>query len=267
MIASLKLFLRWLEWYICSFRDTYTDCGEPSRVLWISVEWRNIDVYTFGNWTKHILYVWGMHGNEVWTVKCMQRRISYLQNNHDVIPKNITIHVIPCLNQDWLSTAKWNPDRWRGWRYVKVNAHWVDLNRNFPTSNRSKDATRFLANAHSRISWGTSPASEPEIKLLLEFIEKEAITTIYSFHNRWGTVMSSYMLKEAEVRTERYAKKSWYRIFSSDEWDDRWDDKKTWHSTIRAQENNISLIEIEMKTRWLSERKRNKPALIDSLYV
>jgi len=264
MLRFLKLFLRGIEGLIFSFFDRYNDCGAPTCVLGSSVDWRDIELYRFGIWKRKILYVWGMHGNEVGTVKLMQRWIRFLKKKRNV-PKDVTVYVISCLNPDAFAIAKWKPDWFRWGRFVKHNAHGVDLNRNFPTKNRSSDAMMFLSTENISISWGSWPWSEPETRVLLELIEKEKIDTVYVYHNRRWTVMSSFT-PSSDERARRYVEHSVYRLFDKKERDKWWDEKHTGHFTLWWQENDVDVIEIEMTTRWLSEWRKNKNALLDSLF-
>lgn len=228
--------------------------------IWKTVLWEDIKCYKFWSWEEKILYFWGIHGNEIWTVKLMNRWVNHINENKELFD-NKQIFIIPCLNIDWYNKALKNSDYFAWWIVWKTNANNVDLNRNFPTSNWSAESKLFVAGKYSDISWWNIPASESEVKVLLELIEKENIKTIFTFHNCRWTVFS---LNSSE-KLENYSKNSKYIIFTEKQWDDLCDEQKTWHSMIWWPENNIEIIEIELKTRWGSEWKKNKGALIDSL--
>ena len=238
-------------------------------VIWKTWNWDEILCYTFGEWKEKILYFWWIHGNEVGTVKLMNHWVNYMWEN---FWKNENIHslqgkqvfIIPCLNLDWYKQALKNSDYFNGWVIWKINANNVDLNRNFPTSNWSVQSKLFAAGKYSDISWGEFAWSEPEIQALLSLIEKEKIKTIYTFHNCWWTVFWKGT-KNVEKKVQSYSEKSWYRIFTDSEWEDLQLEQKTGHMMMWAEEKWIDVIEIETRTRWWSEWKQNKKALIESV--
>lgn len=237
--------------------------------IWKTYMWEEIMTYHFWGWKEKILYFWWIHGNEVGTVKLMIHWINFLNNQigGDVdFLKNKEIFNIPCLNLDGYKIALNDSDYFRGWNKGKTNAKNVDLNRNFPTSNWKKESKMFISWEYFDISAWDKPASELEIQALLNFINKENIKTIYTFHNCWGTVFS---LGEeiSQKRVSNYAQNSWYTIFSQDSWDKLREEQKQGHMMIWGKENNIDVIEVELKTRWGSEWEINKKALIESLFM
>ena len=107
---------------------------------------------------------------------------------------------------------------------------------------------------------------EPEIKSLINLVEKEGIKTIYAYHNCWWTVMWT-LTESSNQKVKRYSKKSGYNIFTQNDWEGLKLEQKTGHWTVWWIENNIDFIEIELKTRWWSESWKNIHALIDSLKI
>jgi len=188
----------------------------------------------------------------------MNHWVNYLSNN---IPNDTSIYVIPCLNPDGYEHAKKSPDYFSGGRIGKTNANTVDLNRNFPTSGWKSESKIFIAGKYEAISAGTAPASEPEISGLLNFIQEKNISQVYSFHNCWSTVFS---LTPSQA-LENYSKLSGYRIYRTDEWDALDDDHKQGNMNTWGHENDINVIEVECKSRWGSDWKQNKEALIGSI--
>lgn len=263
--SQLWFIYRWIVW----IKDTLFDRpilenNLESFSIWKTVLWQDIEVYKFWDWEETILYFWWIHGNEVWTVKLMTRWINFLKNNENIIPKNKSVFVIPCLNRDSYKKALQNPNFFSGGNIGKTNANNVDLNRNFPTKNWSKTSKLFLSWKYYDVSWWDAPASEPEVKSLMSFIEKENISTTYIFHSCWGTVMGTF-LESCDKKVQDYVEKSPYRIFTQKEWKNVIDGHKAWHSMTWWEENNLDIVEIELKTRWWSEWKDNETALVSSL--
>lgn len=229
--------------------------------------WEEIDCYSFWKWSEKILYFWWIHGNETGTVKLMNKWVNFVwEIESGTSFWNTQIFIIPCLNIDWYKQALKNPKYFSWWREGKTNAQDVDLNRNFPTFNWSPKSTLFAAGLYKEISWWTSPWSEWEIKALLNFIETEKVQTIYTFHNCWWTVFWRWTTS-VNKKVKSYSKNSNYRVFADSEWDGLKPWQKTWQMMMWAEEKNIDVIEIEMKTRWWSEWELNKKALIKSLRI
>ena len=282
MLKKLKYKLwfiyRWLIWIKDNFFDNpeidVEMFGKNIFSIWKTENWEEIKCYKFGEWKEKILYFWGIHWNEVWTVKLMNKWINFLssislnkwedsfswQGNFS----DKQIFVIPCLNIDWYKKALKNPDYFNGGIIWKTNFNNVDVNRNFPTKNWSEKTKLFASWKYFDISGWNKAGSESEIKALINLIEKEGIKTIYAYHNCWWTVMSNFT-KSSDIKTKEYLINSPYRLFSEKEWNSLREWQKTGHWTVWWIENNIDFIEIETKTRWWSEWKQNKKALLNSL--
>jgi len=78
--------------------------------------------------------------------------------------------------------------------------------------------------------------------------------------------MSNFRLT-SDKKASEYIKYSWFKLFSKSDWDELDELHKTWNINVWWFENDIDIIEIENKTRYLSEWKTNKKALINSLYL
>jgi hypothetical protein len=261
--SKLWFILRWLIW----IKDNLIDNPKINKSIksfsiWKTLLWDEIKCYKFWIWTEKVLYLWWLHWNEVWTVKLMNKWVNYLNKNERY--KNKQVFVIPCLNVDWYNKALKNTDYLNGWTIWKTNANNIDLNRNFPTLNWSEKAKLFVAWKYSDISGWEKPWSELEIQVLLKFLEKEQIKTMYVYHNCWGTVMGTFT-KSSDKKVRTYSKSSWYKIFTKEDWNNLKDEQKTWHWTMWGIENNIDFIEVELKTRWWSEWNKNRKALINSI--
>ena len=111
-----------------------------------------------------LLFIGGVHGDEPEGVRLANDLLEWLNNqvqNQDLAPWI----VIPCLNPDGFSIQQ------------RVNAHGVDLNRNYPSKNWSSE------HSEARYYPGPSPGSEPEIKAVTELIQKIQPLLIVHFHS------------------------------------------------------------------------------------
>ncbi len=264
--SLLSQSIRWIEWIYDTIFDNPKILSTSNIVIWKTIEWYDIKCYKFWNGNKKVLYIWWIHGNEIGTVKLMNRWINFLDNDISIIPKDTSISIIPCLNIDGYNKALKNKNFFSRWKIGKINARNVDLNRNFPSKNWSEKSILFAWWCYSDVSGWHCAWSEPEIQLLLDYIKFEDIETIYLYHNCWGTVFWKWT-ENINKKVQEYSKLSWYRIYSDDEWSNLIKEQKTWHSIVWAEENKIDMIEVELKTRWGSEWKRNKNALINSLKI
>jgi murein peptide amidase A len=125
---------------------------------------RPIRALTFGNGTRQILYLGGVHGNE-WGAGAAGALAGYLAAHPQAVPPDATIHVIECLNPDGRA-AKAGP-----------NARGVNLNRNLPTRNWS-------ASPPDRWGAGRRPASEPETRVLMRYLDQYRSAVIVSLHSK-----------------------------------------------------------------------------------
>jgi hypothetical protein len=121
-----------------------------------------------------VLIIGGIHGDELTAVSIVFRWLELLQQpGYDGPP--LHWRVVPLLNPDGLLAKP--PSR--------VNARGVDLNRNFPTDNWSRDAPRYWHEATRRDPRrfpGAVPASEPESRWLHDEITRFKPDVIVSVH-------------------------------------------------------------------------------------
>jgi protein MpaA len=150
--------------------------GPAPGLIGYSVEGRAIDLYSFGQGETHYLIVAGIHGGyEGNTVDLANQFLVYLNAHPEAIPGGTTLYIVPDLNPDAVARGR-NPD-------ARVNANGVDLNRNFPSLN-------WVANWDHGNCWnerpttgGTSPASEPETRAVVNFVLGHHIEALISYHS------------------------------------------------------------------------------------
>lgn len=128
-----------------------------------------------------VLVLGGIHGDEMSSSSMVFHWIGLAQVAPADMPDPIHWRFIPALNPDGLFAR---PAR-------RVNAHGVDLNRNFPTPNWARDA-RIYWESRTRKDprrWpGSKPLSEPESRFLLEQMDSFKPHLIVSIHAPYGVL-------------------------------------------------------------------------------
>ena len=140
-----------------------------------SIEGRELTMYRFGSGESHRLIIAGIHGGyEYNTTDLAFELITYLANNPDFIPADVTLFILPTLNPDGLAYSKWYEGR--------SNANGVDLNRNWDFNWKNTwqpDGCWSYLPIHG----GEQPFSEPETVALRNFIANNNIEAIISYHS------------------------------------------------------------------------------------
>lgn len=125
-----------------------------------------------------VLLLGGIHGDEL-TASALV--FQWLQHMDAPAAQRLHWKVAPLLNPDGLLAAK--PQR--------VNAHGVDLNRNFPTPGWQNEAPRYWAKvtrSDPRRFPGKQPLSEPESRWVHDTIERFRPDLIVSVHAPFGVL-------------------------------------------------------------------------------
>ncbi len=153
----------------------YLANGPKPTVIGFSVSGRPIEVYTFGQGEQQRMIVAGIHGGYEWNTIALADQLITLVNEHpELIPSNVTLYILPDLNPD--GDARSHD------QYGRVNAHGVDLNRNFPI-NWSATWNRSGCYDLTTTTGGTGPASEPETRILMNFLNTHKIEALISYHS------------------------------------------------------------------------------------
>lgn len=161
-----------------------------------SVQGRAIEAYRYGSGSNHIVFVGGIHGGYEWnSVLLAYEIIDYFNNNGLIIPKNVTVDIIPSLNPDALYKVTGKDGRFNRENVVidkkilaeaRFNANKVDLNRNFDCKWQSKSSWQ-----SNIVSAGAGVFSEPETKALQEFILNTKPSSVVFWHSQGNGIYAS----------------------------------------------------------------------------
>jgi hypothetical protein len=122
------------------------------------------------------LIVAGIHGGSEWnTVALANELIKYMYDHIDIIPEDVTLHIIRNMNPDGEARAH-NVDG-------RVNNNGVDLNRNFPAKNWVADWDRDGCWIWRETTGGAFGGSEPETRAVMSFILGRKIQAMISYHS------------------------------------------------------------------------------------
>jgi protein MpaA len=123
-----------------------------------SVQGRNIDYIVYGNGNDVVMIMAGIHGNERGGVE-IAKALEWHLKTHLYKAYSKTIIIMPIANPDGYANNS------------RYNANYIDLNRNFTTSNRINNHTN-----------GFEGQTEPESRAIAEVIEKYRPNRILSIH-------------------------------------------------------------------------------------
>src|SRR3989344_359760 len=161
--------------------------GPTRAVIGRSVEGRGIESFTYGNGPTNLAFVGGIHGGYEWnSVLLSYEFMDYLDANPEVIPKNLTVTVIPSLNPDGVFKVTGKEGRFEIadvstdqaiLESGRMNANCVDLNRNFDCKWKPEATWR-----SKTVSAGNKAFSEPEAKALRDFVSETHPDAVIFWH-------------------------------------------------------------------------------------
>lgn len=142
-----------------------------------------VPLYTrdVGDGKLRVMVIGAIHGDELSAASLALHWIRLASAEHVDMPQPVHWRFLPVLNPDGMLAHP--PQR--------MNAHGVDLNRNFPTPNWDKDAPVYWQQRTRKDPrrWpGPKPLSEPETRFLHEQMEKFKPHLIVSIHAPYGVL-------------------------------------------------------------------------------
>lgn len=176
-----------------SFR---TSCYTTSTIGY-SVRGRPITAYHFGNGGEAILFVGGIHGSEASSSLILRDLVDDLNTKARSIPPQRQVVVVPTLNPDGYASSARN------------NANNVNLNRNFATSDWTKD----LQDTNGAVpgGGGDNPMSEPETQAIAALSRQLSPRFVLSYH-AVGSVVIGNLAGDSAARASTYASQVGYSV-------------------------------------------------------
>ena len=237
--------------------------NKTSSIIGESVERRKIEEYTYGDGKTHLLFVGGIHGGYEWnTVILAYRFMDYFEANPNLIPKNLTVTIIPSANPDGLYKIVGKEGRLTTDDVPKgstasgrFNANEVDLNRNFDCKWQPKSTWK-----NNVVSAGTEAFSEPEARAIRDFVLKNNPKAVIFWHSQANTVYASKceggIIPETLKIMNLYAKASGYNAESSFNAYETTGDAEGWLAKI-----GIPAITVELETHQTIDWAENLAGL------
>jgi len=193
-------------------------------VIGSSVEGRDIAVHRYGNGAKDVLFVGGVHGGYEWnTVLVARELMSYLEDNQDAVPSDITVNIIPVLNPDGLHETVGTaglfssadvPESTDKQIAGRFNANGVDLNRNFACDWQEEGTWQ-----DRTVDAGEEPFSEPESAAFQNYINQNNPDAVVVWFSAAGGVFASNchegVLPTTKKLTNAYADASGYPAYET----------------------------------------------------
>lgn len=148
---------------------------EGPIVIGTSVVGRNLEVYSFGHGDTHRMLIAGIHGGyEGNTIRLADELMQVLRARPDLVPLEYTLYILRSLNPDGEARSS----SYKG----RVNENLVDLNRNWP-SHWQKSWPLEGCWTYTYVTGGSYPASEPEIRALMNFLLTYQIEALINYHS------------------------------------------------------------------------------------
>lgn len=223
-------------------------------VIGESVAGRSLVVHRFGGGERARMIVAGIHGGYEWNTTALANElIAFLEEHPEVVPPDITLYVLPVVNPDGSARS-------RGYE-GRANENGVDLNRNFP-SNWQPDWRTAGCWDYLPIGGGDFPLSEPESRALVQFLLREHVEALISYHSAALGIFAggrpsskgSLSLAEAAAAVTDYP---YPPVQTGCEY--------TGQLTDWASDNGISAIDIELSTHYSIDLNANLRVLLTFL--
>lgn len=231
------------------------------EVVGTSTEGRVIESYAFGTGETNLLFVGGIHGGYEWNSTLLAYTfIDHLTAHPELIPKNVTVTVVPSANPDGLFAVISKEGQFTLADIPKdtgtpgagrFNAQGVDLNRNFDCKWQPESTWRGKV-----VSAGTQAFSEPESQAIRDVVLTTKPKAVIFWHSQANAVYASEckngILPGTLTLMNTYAKAAVYKAVDSFDAYPVTGDAEGWLASI-----NIPAITVEMATHETIEWEKN----------
>lgn len=237
----------------------------PEGVIGVTSSGEPIEVKTFGTGSTDVLLVAGLHGGYSWnTILLAEEVMTYFAESTDVIPEDVTVHVVAMANPDGVMTAfekksfsiEDGKALGEGERaQARFNSNNVDLNRNFDCKWQSTGVWR-----DTEVDAGDAPFSELETQALKKYIEKINPDVVVAYFSASGDVVASNcdgdILAETKNARDVYAKASGYTAKDTFGYYETTGDFVDWLRTV-----DVPAISVVLSTSDSIEWEKNKAGI------
>ncbi len=168
----------------------------PTReVIGKSAGGRDIVAYSYGNGSRELLLISGIHGGYAWNTALLGQELNDFLASSASSLNDVRVTIIPVLNPDGLHMVTGSSERFaradvNSSQEVQTtgrfNANRVDLNRNFDCEWQASGVWR-----NTPVSGGTAPFSEPESAALRDYIAKHRPDAVIAYFSAAGGVYAS----------------------------------------------------------------------------
>ncbi len=232
-------------------------------IIGTTVEGRSIESYSFGTGAKHLLFVGGIHGGYEWnTATLAYTAVAHFAERPELIPKDITLTIIPNLNPDGTFAVLGTDGRTApaipptNTSLGRFNGNQVDLNRNFDCKWQAESTWRGQS-----VSAGTAPFSEPEAQALKDVITATPPVAAIFWHSQgnavYGSACEAGILPGTTALLATYGTAAGYQTFPIFDAYPITGDAESWLAAI-----DIPAITVELSSHEVIEWEKNLAGIL-----
>lgn len=235
---------------------------KTKTVIGKSAGGRDITAYHFGEGTKELLFIGGIHGGYEWnTVLVAYELMDYLKANPALVATGTRVTVIPVMNPDGLQKVVGTTERFTAAQVPateaatvpgRFNGNEVDLNRNFDCDWQASAKWQ-----NKTVSGGSAVFSEPESKAVQAYVAAHKPVAALVWYSAAGGVFASNchdgVLPETTALVTEYAKASGYSAYKNFDFYEITGDMVNWMA-----KENIPAISVLLTDHKNTEWDKNK---------
>ncbi|MBY0309683.1 hypothetical protein K2Q16_00870 [Patescibacteria group bacterium] len=243
--------------------STATTTRNAESVLGISAGGTEIKAYHFGTGSTELLFIGGIHGGySANTTLVAYELMNHLKDNPELVPKNVTVTVIPAFNADGLmatvkTTGVFNASALPKDQAARVagrfNKNTVDLNRNFDCEWEAEGTWQ-----NRTVSGGGAAFSEPEAAALRDYVATYRPTAVVAWYSAAGGVFASNCGQGVSSGTtalmNTFAKASGYPAYASFDYYEITGDMMNWFAKLEVPAVSV-LLSTHEATEWEKNRR------------